>query len=243
MGFFDKLNKKGNKRTSEEKVIINRAKDIVNQLGVEKVVDAHRFPSSHCFHDHVYEGYGFKITLEDPDRYYELKGDYVTIYFNKERVFDNDKFIRGKWEKALEELQNSIYEIKDERRKEKELLERKHEILSALICMPKAGYGPTCIGDNIKVYRSERWAGSYDHIYDGSDYKVYKGEKLVFDAYSAPTYISDNKYKVYVPGSWEDKVIRYSESAQVAEQQRQKQKRDDEAEEAAKILRKLRGRN
>ena len=238
MGLFDKFNKKKEQQPMNP-TLCYKAREIVEKLGKEQLIDKHSFPAGQYYHNYVYEGYGLKIVK--PDFTYNNREN-VWVYYKREKVLTYDIYVPGEWERILNELHQSIGAIQNERKKEAQKLERMTSILKTIRRIPDNGR--INIGNGISIAKYERWEGSYDQIFCGFNCSVYIDNQLVFESFDDYSYGSDGpKHKTYIPGPWEKYVSQYAEYAERVGNQRSQQEAQNAADDEIKKLRKLRGEN
>lgn len=238
MGFFDKFNKKEEKKPLNP-TLCYKAREIVEKLGNEQLIDKHSFPAGQYYHNYVYEGYGLKIVK--PDFTYNNREN-VWVYYKRQEVLTYDIYIPGEWERILNELHQSIGAIQNERKKEAQKLERMTSILKTIRRIPD--YGEISIGNGIKVVQYARREGYYDEHFSGVECYVYIDNTLVFESFDDCSYGSDGpKHKTYIPGPWEKYVSQYADYAERVGNQRKQQEARNAADDEIKKLRKLRGEN
>ena len=195
MSFFSKNNKKDNE--------INMAKVILNTLGYERKEYSSNLEIGKYYFDHIYEDNYFKIVKPDKNK---RENTDIYVLFNGQKVLDDNTYIPGIWEELFIRLYQEI-ETKINAKKEESLLMVKEnniiELLSELSIEKSIE-----IEGNIRIEKYSDYSGFYYEHYNGTTYRIYYNDKLVF--YTFKGRISDKCY-IYTPGFWEEEIKKYVE--------------------------------
>ncbi len=186
-----------------------------------------------------YSGYGLCISY-----FREKHSDYkLKIDFNGKRVFDDNTFERGAWEKVLEELNDVAYIISNKeaaKRREAEQREASQRRLLSSLNKITIGNSEIDIDPTTKVIVKENTSGEYGEWLNNTNYRIYYNEKVVFDMTMTPYENKYYKYRYnkYEPGLWEEKVDQYI--AKIETGQGRAEMDEKLASESIKKLRKIR---
>ena len=205
MRLFKKKEKKELTQYDKDKIM---AKEIVLRLGKkESVYDPFLSLTGGHYDNYTYTGYGFNINVSNRNGIHiEYNGEKVLSYYyyiNNNEPNVNKYYVEGTWELVLEELYNKIPIILKNIEIEKKKNEHKLELLNLIRII---GIGE--INNTLRISGHDVYYGYEDDYYEGTEYKVFMNDELVFHGF----YGSKSKSAVYtyIKGDWEDTIKQYS---------------------------------